>query len=622
MISSDAIRKAGPYVGNSIVTVFAFAFKTFSAADLSVTLLTTATGVQQLLVLNTDYTVVLNADQNANPGGTVTTIGAISPIANTKTLTISGNVMADTQSTDLITPGPWNPDIVEVMVDRAMIGIQQLRDRAIKFPVIDAVAPVDLPQAETRAGRLLGFDAVGAITTYIVQAATSLIDLAAATGSSLIGFIQAGVGAIVRTLQAKLREAVSVKDFGVIGDGVADDAAAFATAFASGNKLFRAPADKYKLTSAVTVPVDVSFYGDGIGKTNFVQATANTSGFLTSASANRAYQSWGGFTITGAGIGANTSIGVGFGASALTKFDNYCKAYDIEVSGFGSGMIVTNNIEGKFSDIHCHSNGTVGFKAVGSALPGSNAFNKFDYIECYDNTTDFMLDIGNENQLKRLYCWSNAAQTVLHNLWVRDSSFNHFEDYHIEPLAGAIQTGAEVLFESTAGNINGNMVGNKIDRAHWWRNGGTVDKLQLGTGGGGQAVFGTEINIIDFIPVTGGTYHVNLLNEQSTNILRPRSRSATFSQIIRELTINNPNVATNHSYIGSYYEDSYGTWAPVLFASVAAAALGTLTGTTKWQRRGNTVKVQFDVTLSAKNANTGNITFRGCETISPNAGTP
>lgn len=214
MLSSDAIRKAGPFVGNGIVTVFAFAFKTFSASDLSVTLLTSATGVQQLLVLNTDYTVVLNADQNANPGGTVTTIGAISPIAATKTLTISGNVMADTQSTDLITPGPWNPDIVEVMVDRAMIGIQQLRDRAIKFPVIDAVAPVDLPQAETRAGRLLGFDAVGALATFIVQVGTSIIDLAASTGSALVGFIQAGAGAVARTLQSKNRDIKSLKDFG------------------------------------------------------------------------------------------------------------------------------------------------------------------------------------------------------------------------------------------------------------------------------------------------------------------------------------------------------------------------------------------------------------------------
>jgi hypothetical protein len=40
----------------------------------------------------------------------------------------------------------------------------------------------------------------------------------------------AGVGAVATTVQAKLREAVSVKDFGAVGDGVTDDYAAFQAA--------------------------------------------------------------------------------------------------------------------------------------------------------------------------------------------------------------------------------------------------------------------------------------------------------------------------------------------------------------------------------------------------------
>jgi hypothetical protein len=173
-----------------------------------------------------------------------------------------------------------------------------------------------------------------------------------------------------------------------------------------------------------------------------------------------------------------------------------------------------------------------------------------------------------------------------------------------------------------SGNINTNMIGNKVSRMSWWRNGGTVDKLQIGTtAAGGQAVYSTSLIDCDWEPVTGGTYHVNMLNESSTQIKRPRFRSTNFNQIVRDLTVNNPNSTTNNSYVGSYYEESYGTWTPVLYASVSAASLGTLTGTTKWERRGNTVRVQFDVTLSAKNASTGNITLRGCEAISPNAGT-
>lgn len=42
-----------------------------------------------------------------------------------------------------------------------------------------------------------------------------------------IGFIQAGTGAVDRTVENKLREIVSVEDFGAVGDGVTNDTAAF-----------------------------------------------------------------------------------------------------------------------------------------------------------------------------------------------------------------------------------------------------------------------------------------------------------------------------------------------------------------------------------------------------------
>jgi hypothetical protein len=61
----------------------------------------------------------------------------------------------------------------------------------------------------------------------------------------------AGTGAVSRTVQAKLRDVVSVKDFGAVGDGVTDDTAAIQAAFeVSGTIVFPAPG-AYNISNTV-----------------------------------------------------------------------------------------------------------------------------------------------------------------------------------------------------------------------------------------------------------------------------------------------------------------------------------------------------------------------------------
>ena len=85
----------------------------------------------------------------------------------------------------------------------------------------------------------------------------SVQDLADDDGSDWIGFDPDGVAAVARSAQDKMRDAVSVKDFGAVGDGVADDTLAIQNAINTvriGTLYF--PAGTYKVTDTIEIGTD------------------------------------------------------------------------------------------------------------------------------------------------------------------------------------------------------------------------------------------------------------------------------------------------------------------------------------------------------------------------------
>ena len=87
-----------------------------------------------------------------------------------------------------------------------------------------------------------------------ISGAVDSTSLASSTGSSLVGYNQGGTGAVTTTVQAKLRETVSVKDFGAKGDGVTDDTTAINNAIAYLNSttyggMLLLPTGTYNVTS-------------------------------------------------------------------------------------------------------------------------------------------------------------------------------------------------------------------------------------------------------------------------------------------------------------------------------------------------------------------------------------
>ena len=67
-------------------------------------------------------------------------------------------------------------------------------------------------------------------------------------------FLPDGIGAVSRTIPSKLKDTVSVKDFGAVGNGVADDTAAIQAAIdASVGKRLHIPKGQYKITGSLSV---------------------------------------------------------------------------------------------------------------------------------------------------------------------------------------------------------------------------------------------------------------------------------------------------------------------------------------------------------------------------------
>ena len=336
MTISSTVRVAGPFVGNGTASVFPFAFKVFAATDLDVIRLASSTGVESTLVLNSDYSVTLNGDQNSNPGGSITLLAGA--LASGFTLTITSDI-ANLQPTDLTNQGGFYPEVITDSLDRATIQIQQISDigdRTLKIPISDGTGiDMELPPAAARANSFLSFDANGEPTvvaagssgapttitrqvfsgtgsqtvftlasdpgalgnsaqvyiggvyqqrsTYTIAGTTLTFSAAPVAGTGNIEFVNfltsnigstsadlvtytpTGTGAVARSAASKFGEVVSVKDFGAVGNGVADDTAAFQNAINNG--LVYVPPGTYKITGTLTLRSKSFIVGAGVDKT-------------------------------------------------------------------------------------------------------------------------------------------------------------------------------------------------------------------------------------------------------------------------------------------------------------------------------------------------------------------
>ena len=92
--------------------------------------------------------------------------------------------------------------------------------------------------------------------TTAIQTTTGAVD------ASIVTYDPPFTGGVITNVEDKLAQTVSVKDFGAVGDGVADDTAAFATALATQDNLY-IPEGTYLLDDVLIDRVGVSLVGAG-----------------------------------------------------------------------------------------------------------------------------------------------------------------------------------------------------------------------------------------------------------------------------------------------------------------------------------------------------------------------
>jgi hypothetical protein len=123
---------------------------------------------------------------------------------------------------------------------------------------------------------------VETVTSTMIASGTIIdadVNISGAINATKLNFLQAGASGVARTVDSKLKDTVSVKDFGAVGDGVADDTAAIQAAVdvikISGGTVYF-PTGKYKLNGVagadsyvngilINWPGTSGFYGSRFG---------------------------------------------------------------------------------------------------------------------------------------------------------------------------------------------------------------------------------------------------------------------------------------------------------------------------------------------------------------------
>jgi hypothetical protein len=445
-------------------------------------------------------------------------------------------------------------------------------------------------------------------------------DYTASPGSSLVGFIQAGTGAVLRTVQDKMRDLVNVKDYGVLGDGVTDDTAKIATANAAavalGKTLFW-PAGTY-IASNIAALAGMRWIGEGVGKTTIKLKAGTNAALVTCASSNIDDVHIAHLTFDGNSAG-NTA------GDTLTIKGCRTSFVDIAViNSAGNGIVTDWNVanaarltgcEGFFSHITIDSSQQSGWLHHG---PSDSHFESVIIIDAGLKTNNtyygaYLFAGPGNGRFFNVHVWNRDATTNVPTVGVYvESSGNNFAGCHFEggvtclSIVGAGNTFGACAAYAPRGTFSVNMTGSS-----------NIVNLALGL------TFATANPAYKGVSLTGSNNFLSLTNtgsgctlgaidfagDSGENIVNVVGNQATGTPYVGTPNASDQVTVAVSGAVGVVFsqmpEVAWSTSAPVPTAQ--SGAFTTASASVRYRKMGKTVYLSCTVTITTNGTAAGSV---------------
>jgi hypothetical protein len=247
---------------------------------------------------------------------------------------------------------------------------------------------------------------VGVAYKFVLRDSTDVLigtydNILGGVDSSNVTYQPAGTGAVTTTVQSKLRQFPSVKDFGAVGDGITNDTAAIVAALAAANSIYF-PSGTYLVSGNINIQNKTLI---GFSWRNTViqlsGSNTNTPVFINSANSSSPWGSGAGFTLNNLDVRGNwdgstaNPIGINFfndlGSIVKWYAGSYVNITDCRISGsfahalaferLGYSYIQYNEITtNKYDGVHL--SGPSGSESITSTWVSNNSIHSCRGTAC------------------------------------------------------------------------------------------------------------------------------------------------------------------------------------------------------------------------------------------------